>query len=220
MPGLLPQLDAAIDTLVAQKPQIFNLNDAQPGGAYRIKDVDAFYAGVIANLQAAGLCSQPSYGRDSLWIKENNSYSENYNVVTPRDYMERGPRSYNVTCTPANFPLTPEEAVRLVNVSFFRITNCPAGVTPLPPAFNQLPVGCVGTITATPKDAVGNKLPLDLHGADVKWFFEAGEGDIVAASPDQATPFNVRLYARTAGNFRICATVQTRTGCLNGTVTP
>src|SRR6266568_6503324 len=220
VPGLLPQVDAAINKLIAQKPQLFNLNDPAAAGAYQIYDVDAFYAGVIDNLTAAGLCGQVGYFKENIWVKENNSYSEKYDIVTTQNFIRRGPKTYLLTCTPANFPLTEEQAVAHVAVSFFRITNCPPGVTPLPPAFNQLPVGCVGTITATPKDAVGNKLPLDLHGADVKWFFEAGEGDIVAASPDQATPFNVRLYARTAGNFRICATVQTRTGCLNGTVTP
>ena len=217
IPGLLPQLDAAINKLIAEKPQLFNLNDPAAAGAYQIYDVDAFYAGVIANLTAAGLCAQVGYFKENIWIKENNSYSENYDIVTAQNFIRRGPKTYQVTCTPANFPLTQEEAVAHVAVSFFRI-NCPPGTTAPAPALNQLPVGCVGTITATPKDAAGNKLPLDLHGTDVKWFFQAGEGYVVSASPDEETVFNVRLGGNNPGEFSICATVQDKTGCLNGKV--
>jgi hypothetical protein len=217
VPGLLPQLDAAINKLIAEKPQIFNLNDPAAAGAYQIYDVDAFYAGVINNLTAAGLCGEVSYFRESIWVKENNSYSENYHIVTAQNFIRRGPKTYLVTCTPANFPLTQQQAVAHVAVSFFRI-NCPAGITPPLTALNQLPIGCVGTITATPKDAAGNKLPLDLHGTDVKWFFQAGEGYVVSASPDPETVFNVRLGGNNPGDFSICATVQDKTGCLNGKV--
>lgn len=218
IPGLLPQLDSAINQLIAQKPQLFNLNDPQAAGAYQIYDVPGFYAGVIQNLTAAGLCAELGYGGENIWIKENNSYSENYHIVTAQNVIRRGPKSYIVTCTPANFPLTPQTAVAHVSVSFFRITNCPPGTTIPPTGLNQLPIGCVGTITATPRDAVGNKLPLDLHGTDVKWFFQAGEGYVVSASPDADTVFNVRLTGNNPGDFSICATIQEKTGCLNGKV--
>jgi len=219
VPGLLPQLDAAINKLVAEKPQLFNLDNPPAVGAYYIHDVDAFYAGVESNLQAAGLCGQLSYSKDTIWVKENNSYSENYDIVTAQNYIRRGPKTYQLTCTPANFPLTQEQAVARVTVSFFRI-NCPPEKTTPPSGLNQLPVSCVGTITATPKDSVGNKLPLDQHGTAIAWFFQAGEGTIVSASPDEETPFNVRLTGRNEGLFTICATVQDKTGCLTGHVTP
>src|SRR6266511_3907223 len=93
-----------------------------------------------------------------FWVKENNSYSENYDIVTAQNFIRRGPKSYLATCTPANFPLTAETAVARVSVSFFRIANCPSGTTIPLLGLNQLPIGCVATITATPRDAVGNKL--------------------------------------------------------------
>ena len=218
VPGLLPQLDAAINKLIAQKPQLFNLNDPAAAGAYQIYDVDAFYAGVIDNLTAAGLCGEVGYFKENIWVKENNSYSENYDIVTAQNFIRRGPKSYLATCTPANFPLTAETAVARVSVSFFRIANCPPGTTIPLLGLNQLPLGCVATITATPRDAVGNKLPLDLHGTDVKWFFQAGEGYVVSASPDEETVFNVRLAGKNPGEFSICATIQNKTGCMSGTV--
>jgi hypothetical protein len=218
IPGLLPQLDAAINKLIAQKPQLFNLNDPAAAGAYQIYNVDAFYAGVIDNLTAAGMCGEVGYFKENIWIKENNSYSENYDIVTAQNFIRRGPKSYLGTCTPANFPLTPETAVARVSVSFFRIANCPPGTTIPLLGLNKLPIGCVATITATPRDAVGNKLPLDLHGTDVKWFFQLGESYVVSASPDAETVFNVRLTGNNAGEFNICATIQGKTGCMTGTV--
>src|SRR6266496_1926988 len=216
---LLPQVDAAINKLIAEKPQLFNLHDPPAAGAYQIYDIDGFYAGVIANLTTAGLCGQVSMPfRESIWVKENNSYSENYDIVTAQSVIRRGPKSYLVTCSPAHFPLTPATAVAHVGVSFFRIANCPPGTTIPFVGLNQLPLGCVATITATPKDAVGNKLPLDLHGTDVKWTFLEGEGTVVSASPDEETVFNVRLAAKDYGSFTICATVHEKTGCLNGKV--
>jgi hypothetical protein len=78
----------------------------------------------------------------------------------------------------------------------------------------------VGTITATPRDAIGNKLPIELHGSDITWYVRAGEGDVISVSPDADVAFNQKLGGRNVGEFSICAVVQDKTGCLNGTVVP
>lgn len=218
-PGLLPQLDIAIDKLVEQQPQLFDTTSPAGTGGFLIYNLDAFYAGVIANLQAQGLCGQVDAAKERLSIKENNTYSENYDIVSSQNRIRRGEKTYLITCTPANFPLSPEDAVASVAVSFFRM-NCPAGVTAPALAFNQLPVGCVGTITATPRDAIGNKLPLDLHGSDITWYVRAGEETVISVSPDPDVPFNQKLSGRDVGEFSICAIVQDKTGCLNGRVIP
>jgi hypothetical protein len=216
--GLLPRLEEAIEKTVAQRPELYDVENPPAQGAYLVRNVEAFYEGLIANLQAAGMCGQLDDGHERIWIKENNSYSENYDIVTAQSRLRRGEKAYQVTCTPANFPLTQETAVVSVAVSFFR-QNCD-GVTVPFPGLNMLQIGCIGTITATPRDSIGNKLPLNLHGLDVTWFFRAGDGTVVAASPDGEIPFNVRLYPRALGEFSICATVQEKTGCLNGFVVP
>src|SRR4030095_16298908 len=124
---------------------------------------------------------------------------------------------YSVTFTPANFPLSGDaSAVARVSVSFFRYTDCPVG-THLPPPHETLPVGCRGTITATPKDRLGNKLPPELHGSAARGVVQAGEGTVIAAGPSpDGVPFNLVLQGREAGEFSVCAEVSGVTGCLNG----
>lgn len=221
IPGLVPDLQAAIDKLVQERPQLFSLENPPAVGAYLVYDVDAFYDGVIANLVAAGLCAEANpadRASGRIKIKEDNSWSENFDFLSGQSRI-RSPLKYLNSCTPANFPLNPDNAVARVAVSFFRI-NCPQGGTPPHNAFRQLPLGCVGTITATPLDAQGNKLLLEVHGSEVSWFFREGEGTVVAPSPIEDEPFNMRLYPRELGGFSICATVKGVTGCLNGEVVP
>jgi hypothetical protein len=67
---------------------------------------------------------------------------------------------------------------------------------------------------------VGEKLPLDLHGAAIEWFFQVGEGTSVSPSPVPDIPFNMFLTGRELGVFNVCATVMDHTGCLTGTVIP
>ncbi len=220
VPGLLPHIDAAIDKLVNDRPELFSTENPPSAGGYLIHDVDAFYDGVIANLAQQGLCAQRAYvDKDQFAVKENNSYAEYYDIVTTQNRIRRGPVTFQVTCTPANFPLTAEQAVSRVSVTFFRYagTGC-EGITP---PHNTLPVGCRGTITATPRDALGNKLPVELHSAEVNWFVQNGEGVTIDVSDaSDGVPFNRLLYGRQLGDFSICATVGNVTGCLNGQVIP
>jgi hypothetical protein len=219
-PGLMPQLQNAVDKLVKDQPQLFDTTNPLGTGGFLIYNVDAFYAGVIANLQAEGLCGQVDDAKEKIAVKENNSYSENYDIVSSQNRIRRGNSTFLTTCYPANFPLSPDDAVATVAVSFFRIANCPAGVIPPALAFNRLPVGCVGTITATPRDASGNKLPIPLHGTAISWYIRAGEGTVIQMSPDPDVTFNQKVGGREVGEFSVCAVVQEKTGCVNGAVIP
>jgi hypothetical protein len=216
----MPQLESAIDKLVKDQPQLFDTTNPLGTGGFLIYNVDAFYAGVLANLQAEGLCGQVDDAKEKIAVKENNSYSENYDIVSSQNRIRRGNSTFLSTCYPANFPLSPDDAVATVAVSFFRIANCPPGTIVPALAFNQLPVGCVGTITATPRDASGNKLPIPLHGTAISWYIRAGEGTVIQMSPDPDVTFNQKVGAREVGEFSICAVVQEKTGCVNGAVTP
>jgi len=222
VPGLLPKIDIAIDKLVKDKPQIFNTVNPTSAGGYLVLDPVAYYDGVIENLEAQGLCAQRDYlDGDKIVIKEDNSYDETYDILTSQNRIRRGPVTYVVTCTPAHFPLTADQAMAKVSVSFFRYTEC-ANTSP---PHNTLPLGCRGTITATPRDALGNKLPPSLHGTDVKWFVRNGEGVTISVSPSSdGVPFNLVLISKELGEFSVCATVSTGqssvTGCLDGTVIP
>jgi hypothetical protein len=101
----------AMDQLVQQKPQIFDLKDeAAPVGFsnYRVVDREAYLNGIVANLLAAGLCAQrdpddPNY--EQINVKNENGFSEDYDVLTAAGYMWHSGSSYRRTCTPASFPV-------------------------------------------------------------------------------------------------------------------
>jgi hypothetical protein len=218
VPGLLPVVEGAIDKLVKDQPSLFDLNNPPADRSFFIHDVDAFYDGVFANLVAQGLCAQrDAEDKDHIVVKDSNSYDETYDIVTTQHFIRRGPKTYLRTCTPAHFPLTADQAVISVSVSFFRYTEC-ANTSP---PHNTLPLGCRGTITATPRDALGNKLPVDLHGSEITWFVQYGEGVTISTSPaPDGVLFNLVLIGKDLGEFSVCATVSGKTGCLNGTVIP
>jgi len=211
-------VDAAINKLVQDRPSLFNTENPPSAGGYLVYDPDAFYNGVIDNLVADGLCAQRDYlDHDKLSVKEDNSYNEVYDILSSQSRIRRGPVTYMQTCTPANFPLTADLAVASVSVSFFRYTEC----ANIHPPHNSIAMGCRGTITATPRDAQGNKLPVDLHSHDITWFVQFGEGTTVVTSPaPDGVPFNLVIIPREVGEFSVCATVGAKTGCMNGHVIP
>jgi hypothetical protein len=219
IPGLLGQLETAIDTLAASRPDLFDLNNPPSDHGYLVRDPSAFYAALIGTLQTMGMCGQTDYTQETLSIKGDNTYSENYKILTSQSRIRWGAKSYVNTCTPASFPLTPDQEVARVVVSFYGV-QCPVGEDPPDAALKQVPAGCRGAATATPKDAIGNDVPWTLHGG-VTWFFQAGEGTVATYwIPDPNQPFNVLIYGINPGEFSLCATVNTKKGCLNATVTP
>jgi hypothetical protein len=92
------QVNTAIDTAVAEHPELFNLNDNIDGTAFRILDRDKYLKAVTANLNKQGFCVAES--REELGIKNTNTFNEQWNVVTS-DLRVR--RSYITTCFPAAF---------------------------------------------------------------------------------------------------------------------
>jgi hypothetical protein len=102
---------AAMDLLVQQKPQLFDLKDeAAPAGSgnYKVVDKQGFLAGLVANLTAAGLCAQrdpDDYNYEQIQVKNENGFSENFDVVTGAGYLWHNGYSYRGTCVPAAFPI-------------------------------------------------------------------------------------------------------------------
>jgi hypothetical protein len=108
---LVEQVMAAIDLVVKQKPQLFDLKDeAAPTGFgnYKVLDHEGYLNGVVANLQAAGLCAQrdpDDYNYQRIQVKRENGFSENYDVLTGASYIWHNGYSYRATCVPAAFPV-------------------------------------------------------------------------------------------------------------------
>lgn len=102
---------AAMDELVRERPQLFDPNDeAAPAGSgnYRVLDKEAYLDGLVAKLQAAGLCAQrdpddASY--EQLQVKSENGFSESFDVLLGAGYVWHNGASYRATCVPASFPV-------------------------------------------------------------------------------------------------------------------
>jgi hypothetical protein len=108
--------ESALDTLIQQKPAIFDLHDeATPGSrTYKVLDKNAYMDGIVLSLRAAGLCAErdPDAAlQDIVKLKNTNDFSEDYEVVDATGHARRGQGSYQQSCLPASFPLTrPQDA--------------------------------------------------------------------------------------------------------------
>jgi hypothetical protein len=100
-PAFLSPVDKAITLLTQQQPSIFNFNNNICENCYFVKDVSAYTAGVIKNLNAAGYCAK--YDGEELGVKNTNSFNEQYDILISSGHIRRGAGSYRSTCNPAWF---------------------------------------------------------------------------------------------------------------------
>ena len=222
-PQLLPQVEAAIDRLAREHPEIFNKEEEAGAGTaqYRVLAVDAYLDGLVENLRAAGLCAERTMDRERIVAKSTNAFSEEWDVLTSSSFIRRGRGSYVHTCTPASFPIDPADVIAYVRVVFFGY-ECLPGVVAPGQGDRRIPVGCDGYATATPWTHDGQKVPSWIHGPDVEWDLQRG-AEVVRVDPDWrfGNPFN-RVVRPTGvtGDFVLCATVLGKEGCLNGSAIP
>ncbi len=222
-PRLLDAVEAAIDRLVREHPEIFNREDeaGANSGQYRVLAADAYLDGVIANLRAAGLCAERTLDRERIVAKSTNDFSEEWDVLTSSGFIRRGRYSYVHTCQPASFPVDPHDVIHYVRTVFFGFECLPGVVVP-DYRLRRIPVGCDGYVTATPRTDDDQRVPAWIHGPDVEWDLREG-ADVVRVDPDFrfGNPFNkVVRPTGVVGSFVLCATVLGKEGCLNGQTIP
>jgi hypothetical protein len=210
-------VEAAIDRVVRDKPQLFNLREEISPGSYRVLDTPAYLDAVVGELAAAGFCAQLL--GEQLQVKNSQDFSEEYDVVTSSGFIRRGAGAYVKFCSPASFPLLAEDVIYRVHIFPVGI-ECTDNRTSIPGLDQrEVPVGCALIVTATPKDK--NLVDVDprLHGPDIKWDVPTGEFRIkVEDYPGVA--FNKKVIGLEAGDFAICAEVKSVAGCLNAKVIP
>ena len=102
-PSFLTEVNTAIDQLVNQQPQIFNLNDVLGDGGYRVLSPGQYYVGVMRNLQHMGFCA--NFDGEEMQVKNTNQFSDQYHIMISAGYIRRGSSSYRATCYPAAFPV-------------------------------------------------------------------------------------------------------------------
>jgi hypothetical protein len=108
---LLQDVEGAIDRLIEDEPQLFDLSrEAAPGTrAYYVLDHDAYLQGVVDELRKAGLCAEQDYdGGETISAKDSNDFSEDFDVLLSDGFIRRGNGSYRQTCNPSAFPLDPD----------------------------------------------------------------------------------------------------------------
>jgi len=100
-PRFLSDVETALDRLVEEHPEYFNLRDGGTcGNCYKVLNVPGYEAGLVRQLQARGLCAVAG---EELGVKNTNTFNEQYDVLTSSNYIRRQAGSYQVTCRPAAF---------------------------------------------------------------------------------------------------------------------
>ena len=223
-PRLLAQVQQAIDALVQHRPELFNKQEEAGANTrqYRVLDKDAYLDGVVSELTAAGLCAERTLDLERVQVKSKNGFSEEWDVITSKGFIRRGPSAYSTTCTPAAFPLDAADYIASVRTALWAY-ECLSGVTPPSPEEGKIPLGCDGRVTATPKLKDGHRVPARIHGPIVLWEQREGQ-DVVRLETDPRfpdEPFDkVLVTSGKIGLFWVCATVKGKTGCLRGQTIP
>ncbi len=102
-----PQFDgdveAALDQVMAQKPQLFDFNQHPAGNPEwpLIVDMPGYVDAVIAALAAKGYCGK--YDGEEIQIKRTNDFTEHYDINYADRYVRRGAGAYRGACYPAAF---------------------------------------------------------------------------------------------------------------------
>jgi hypothetical protein len=101
-PSYLSQVDAAIQKVADERPDLIDKNDVRGGNNwYRVLNVDAYAAAVVSNLNAVRLCAR--WDGHEMAVKGENRFSDQYDILAGDGYTRRGEGSYRVTCYPAAF---------------------------------------------------------------------------------------------------------------------
>ena len=104
------------------------------------------------------------------------------------------------------FPLDAADLIDGVRVAFYGF-DCPKGMTVPKNGSGQLPVGCAGYVTATPKTKDNKDVDPRVHGSDIQWIHWEGH-EQVKVEDFPGVPFNKIVDGVQEGGFRLCAVVK------------
>ena len=92
-PTFLGDVERAIDTLKAQRPELFE--------GERVLNAAVFHEGVARLLTANGRCARPD--GEEIAVKASNDFSEQYDILLSAGVIRRGEGAFRATCYPAAF---------------------------------------------------------------------------------------------------------------------
>jgi hypothetical protein len=95
-PSFQAELDAAIDKVIAEHPDWFDLRRQRGTGLYPVRNVPAYVDEVVENLRKAGLCALND--GEEIAVKRSNRFNDQFDIITSDAFVRR---SYRTTCYPA-----------------------------------------------------------------------------------------------------------------------
>ena len=102
-PSYLGDVKAAIDQVVKEHPELFDLQDiaARTTDGYKVRNAQQYHAAVVENLLKRGYCAR--FDGEEVVIKTSNEFSDHYDILTGDNYIRRGEGEFQVSCYPAAF---------------------------------------------------------------------------------------------------------------------
>ena len=101
-PAFLEEVDAAINRVVARRPELFNLDDVRGPGGYKVRgDGEEYHQEVLVELRRAGYCAVKDH--NEIGVKIDNSLNDQFHIMISSGHIRRGEASYRSTCRPAWF---------------------------------------------------------------------------------------------------------------------
>jgi hypothetical protein len=101
-PELYDDVEAAIEQVLKQKPELFDFGETAPGTDWpAVKDMAAYHLAVVSALATKGYCGR--FDGEEIQIKRANALSEHYDVNYADRFVRRGTGIYRISCYPAAF---------------------------------------------------------------------------------------------------------------------
>jgi hypothetical protein len=101
-------VERAMDRLVEERPALFDLTTEKglETHQYLVLQKEEYLDGLVDELRKMGLCAgRSNTDYEIIQVKNQNEFSEDYDVYTADGFMRRGSGAYRMTCTPAAFPV-------------------------------------------------------------------------------------------------------------------
>ncbi len=96
------RIEAAIDQVQKDKPQLFDFTVHNPGGVWpKVLDMRAYHEAVVDLLTKQGFCAM--YDGEEIQAKKTNDFTEHYDINYADQFIRTGPGSYRGACYPAAF---------------------------------------------------------------------------------------------------------------------
>ena len=99
-PSFHAEVEAAIERVIEEHPDYFDFRRARGGPwSFRVRNPAAYNFDVVENLRKMGFCALDD-GKE-IAVKNDNSFSDQYQILSSDSFIIRGRPSYRATCFPA-----------------------------------------------------------------------------------------------------------------------